>query len=273
MANIVTVAEVRTLTGIPSDLLSDTSITEKITLSQEKALDYFNVYITPTLVTEIKDGNNKYQIMINKPYILKLVSLKTKTSTISLENTNINYRSGIITMDSTSAPSLFPANINNIKIKYLSAFMSKTDTVTETTAATTAGTSVSISVDSESGFANDDWVIVEGLDNHFEVAKVTSTSSGTIVVDELLQTHENESLITKVQTHPLLKQFILYESAVAAGIDVIGASYTFNTSYTLEGVAVTKGVPYPHFEKNVNENIKQRDILRNQIMNKLNSIA
>lgn len=273
MANLVTFGEVRNIIGIGSDIITDDEITALITEVQKKAISYFNVFITPTKYIEIKDGNNKNQLMINKPYIWKILELKTSNSDFDLNNVTIDINSGIITVNNTQSPYFFSAYQNAVKIKYLSAFMEKTVTITESSVDVEAGTSVAIAVDDESDFSVDDWILIEGTDGKREAAQITATDTDEITVDLLVQDHESESIIVLLQTHELFRQFILYESAVSAAINSVGGSYNFAAGYTMPEYTVQLGVPYVHFEKIVNSNIKQRDIVKQQIYNKLNALS
>ena len=111
------------------------------------------------------------------------------------------------------------------------------------------------------------------MDGKREAEKITATDTNEIVVDLLVQDHEDESVITKLQTHELLRQFVLYESAVAAGTNSVGGSYSFATGYTFPEYSVQLGVPHPHFSKSVTDNIKMRDSIKKQIFVKLNPVA
>jgi hypothetical protein len=63
-----------------------------------------------------------------------------------------------------------------------------------------------------------------------------------------------------------------FDRIYAVNISCAG-SYTFATGYTFPEYSVQKGVPYPHFQKAVDENIKLRDVLKNKIWAKLNPLS
>lgn len=273
MAISVSTQEVRDLSGVPTDLIDDTQLERIITVKTIETLSYFNIYADPTKVLEIKDGNSKNEIKVNRPYILKLLKLESTDENINIQNTTIDPYSGIITIDNTQNPYYFYGRRNSVKIKYLSGFMEKTNIITETSAAVEDDTNVAISVDDESDFSINDWIMIEGLDGKREVAKITATSSNQITVDELVQDHESGSIITKLKTHTLLNEFVKYLSAVTAAINIVGSSYTIATSYSFPEYSITKGVPYPHWDKNGEKNQKQLQIIKNQLYNKLSTIA
>jgi hypothetical protein len=269
---LVTYTDVRNLTGIKDDISSDATITAIILEVEKKTYSNYKIYSEPTKVIEIKDGNNKNQIQLNRPYVWKVLQLKTGDKEIDLENITINPLSSIISIDNTQSPYLFTNYKNNVKIKYLSAFMEKTTTITESTSDVVAGTSVIIAVEDDV-FAVDDWVLLEGTDGNIEACKVTGIDTNEITVDELVQTHQAGSLITKIQTHELLKQFVLYESGLMTAINAIGGSYSFASGYTMPEYSAQLGQPYMHFVKSIDDMVKQRDILKKQLMAKLIALS
>lgn len=274
--SLVTSNEVREIAGVGDDITTDAVITSLIEEVEKKTYSYFNIYSTPTKVIEIVDGNNKNQIRVNKPYIWKLLEFKTGDTDLDISYTNINPLSGIITIDNRQIPYYLSQYRNSVKIKYLSGFMEKTTTITESSADIELGTAVVIAVDDETGFSVDDWVLIEGMDGNREAAKITATGTDEITVDQLVQDHESGSVITKLSTHELLRQFVLLESAVYTSINAIGGSYNFATGYTFPEYTVQKGVPYTHFAKVVDKldaNGKARDEVKRQLHNKLNAIS
>ena len=190
-----------------------------------------------------------------------------------MENVTIEPISSIITIDNTQNPYYFYPYQNSIKIKYLSAFMEKTIDNTETTSDVEAGTSIDIAVDDETIFAVDDWVLIEGLDGNREAAQITATTTNQITVDELVQTHISESVVSKLQTHELFKQFVLYDTATNVSNFIIGNTSDLPTGYSMEGVQAQIGVAYTHWRESAEKFAKKRDEMRNKIYNKLNAIS
>ena len=273
---LITKTQIRALCGIGTDIVDDTKLDNIITEVENKTLNYFGVNPTPKKMIEILDGNNKNTIMINKPYILKLLELKVSDNSIDLSNVTINIKSGIITIDNTKNPYIFLPYKNGIKLKYLSGFMDKdTTSITEIDTGVSAGSSVEIVVDDESIFEEDDWVLIEGTDGKREVAQITAVSrdNSSITVDLLVQDHEEESIVIKMKTDDSYIQFLLYETALSTSITAVGGSYNFATGYTFPEYSVQKGVPYSHFVKAINDLEKQRDIVKNKLFSKINVMA
>ena len=55
------------------------------------------------------------------------------------------------------------------------------------------------------------------------------------------------------------------EAAIYVAINAIGATYTFNASYQIGELSVTKGVPYTHWRESVSQMLKERENLRRLI--------
>lgn len=253
--------KIRYFSGAPSSLIDTTTLEGIFDQVKSVVLGELQVNETPSKAVEIGNGNNSLQYLIKKRFATKILSCKIRSTVIDVNTIILNWKTGMISLDTTSSNtfSLFPFDPNSVKIKFESAFMDKTTTVTETTTALTAGDSVSFVVDDASGISQNDYILIESTTPRNEVCKVTNVSSNTITVDKLSHNHDNEAVVTKMDTDILLDQLVLYETCIAVALNAIGSTYTFNTSYSVEGVTVNKGVPYPHWEKSLNQNTKLRD--------------
>jgi hypothetical protein len=271
--SLVSIDDVRNSSGATTDLIEDAKITDMITKSQAQALSTYKVFITPTKFIDILDGNNKNKIKVDRPYIWKILELKTRNDVIDLDNVTIEPISSIITVDNTQSPYYFYNYQNSVRVKYLSAFMEKTTTITETTADVEAGSTVAIAVDDETSFAVDDWVVIEGNDGKLEAAQVTATGTDEITVDLLVQDHEEESLITKLQTHELLTQFIIYDVNTNVANYIVGNTSNLATSWSQGSESATVGVAYTHWRESAANFAKKRDEFKGKIWNKLNPIS
>ena len=85
----ITASDVREVIGIGDDIISDVDITALIASVTVKAEAFFKIYQEPTKVIEIKDGNNKNQIIIKRPYLWKVLELKTTNDTVDLADITI----------------------------------------------------------------------------------------------------------------------------------------------------------------------------------------
>ncbi len=151
--------------------------------------------------------------------------------------------------------------------------MERTTTITESSAATTAGTSVAIAVDDETSFSVDDWVVIEGADGNLEAAKITATAADEITVDQLVQTHEADSVITKLQVEESLKQFILYDVSTNVSNYIVGNTSNLATSYNIEGVSATIGVAYTHWRESAERFSAKRDEFKSKVELKLSAMS
>ena len=69
----------------------------------------------------------------------------------------------------------------------------------------------------------------------------------------------------KIQIPYVIKRFMELEAAIYVGINAIGATYTFNASYSIGDLSVVKGVPYTHWRESVQRCIQEREALRKNI--------
>lgn len=282
MANLVTIDDVRNTSGASTDLIPDNTITDIITKSQAQAISTYKIYIEPTKVIEVRDGQNSQDAVVNLPndetivrypYIWKMLQLNIQETDLDLEYVQINPERGTFRIERNEGTAYRYVYGYRTRIKYLSAFMERTTTITESSAATVAGTSVAIAVDDESNFSVDDWVFIEGADGNLETAKITATDTDEITVDQLVQTHEENSVITKLQVEESLTQFILYDSSTNVANYIIGNTSDLPTSYTQEGVSATIGVAYTHWRESAAKYAKKRDEFKAKIELKLNAMS
>ena len=88
---LVTTTQVRDISGVPTSLIDDTQLGRIIDEVQEKTLTYFNVHTTPTQILEIRDGNGKNQIRVNRPFIWKLTDLQVRINTSETTTTDRDW--------------------------------------------------------------------------------------------------------------------------------------------------------------------------------------
>jgi hypothetical protein len=273
MTTGVSIDDVRNTSGATTDLIEDAKITDIITKAEVQVLSTFGIFCTPTKVLEIRDGNSKNTMMINRPFIWKLLSLEVNDAALDLENVDVEPFTSVVSIKNTETPYFYYNQRHKVRFKYLSALMEKSTTITESSAATVAGTSVAISVDDETGFAIDDWVYIEGLDGNREAAKITATDTNEITVDQLVQTHEADSIITKLIVDETLVQYVLYDACTNVANYIIGNTSNLPISFNIEGASAGIGVAYTHWKESSNRFIEKRDEMKVKLMNKLNVIA
>lgn len=272
-----TIPEVRQIAGVKSDIISDDAIRGIIKTVEKITLDILRVNTEPTISIDILKPDHNPQQQLRRKNPLKIISLQVGTRDVDPSLIYLDYISGLISFKPSSGERLFTtSHTDRIKVKYLNAFISKDESVIdEIESDITKGDDVLVLVTNASKFSKDEYFMFEDLTGSVEVAKVTlvDTELNNVTFDNLVNDYLTGSLITKIKTNETLKGFLLYETALAVGNNSIGASYTFNTSYALGPLNVTKGVPHPHFSKLVDELKPIRDKYWNLLQTKLVSIA
>lgn len=272
MANIVTADEVRSISGAPVALLDDTAVDNIITLVQIKTEDLFGIKLEPTKKIETLRGEFKSKLLVDEYFPLTVYKVVNGETEMDLKSIYVETEEGFLEFFGDSIASGFALPYSNtrfspyeldVKLKYLYGMMQRDTTVnTDTSAAASSGTSVSIEVLDSSDFTVDDYVFIEDTNRAKEVFKITVIADGTHITAEILvNDYESGALVTKAKTQEIIKQFILYESAIAVAINAVGGTYTIATGYSIEGVSVQVGVPYTHWQNNYNDNVKQRDAI------------
>ncbi|HAG52462.1 MAG TPA: hypothetical protein DCL21_01610 [Alphaproteobacteria bacterium] len=270
------IAQVRAFSGSPTTLTSDETIKLIMNNLTEEFREKYKINFEPVKTIEISNGHNSLGYTVKKRFPLKILELKIYNEIVDVDKIHLDWASGTITMQSdigsnSTKFSLFPSQNNSVKIKYLNAWMDKSDFVAESTLPTLVGMNVEMTLDDVTGLNIDDWVWIEGMDRRAEVAKVTDVNTVTKVIklDKLSQTHEEGSIITRLKHSKLLGDYIMYESAIAIANNAVGATYTLNTGYSLGSLNTQKGVPYTHWRDNRDFNVKKAQDLKKLINLKL----
>lgn len=219
----------------------------------------------PKKVIDIFTGDDKNIHVVGNIPLLNVEKLEIDATDISLSKLIFNP-TGLVQLKNTAEQPYFYYNStpHNCYLKYYYGWLEETTTQTDIATAVTAGTGAVISVDSSTGFAADDWIKIVGFDGNREVTKITSVATGTITCDLILG-HEVDSLITKLQVPGIVQTLAAVIGAIMGALKMIGSTYTFATSYAVPDHSVTKGVPYPHFNRNMEGWIKERDFIMSNL--------
>jgi len=260
----ITADDVRRSSGAPTELITDTLINEAIALVESEMKRWMNTAFIPTVKIEHRDGNALQRMFTMKNPLLSVRALTVNdTTTIAPANIDWEKQSGKLLLNKDAESGTFVTGQNNTFIKYLYGLLEESTTTTDSTADSAVGTSVSLAVTSISGFADEDWVEIYGMDGKQEVAQISGTPSGTtIVVDQLVQTHASGSTIVKLQIPYKIKRYMEIEATIYISIYAIGGTYTFNTSYSLGELTVNKGEPYPQWREVIQRMINERKMRR-----------
>jgi hypothetical protein len=260
MANLITVAEVRTVVGISSSEISDADVTAIITDMQSQLEKAMGTKLTPTTTIDILEGTGEDRIFVNKTPLLALRKLEIDTDDITISGVEIFPEAGMLRLTDSCSQSTFKDKPYSTKVKYVYGWADRdSSTQITTSAATVAGTSVQISVSSITGYAADDWIYIYGMDGYREAAKVTSTATGKITVAELSYAHESGSLIEKLFTPYYLLRLLKVMTSIAMVNRIIGESYTDIVGYSLGDMQVQKGEPYTQWRETATQLIREKD--------------
>lgn len=262
----ITVTNVRDASGAPSSLITDTQITAIIEVVEGEMERWVNTKFTPTQTIEALDGSGSNRIFTHQNPVLAVRALKTNDTDITVSSIHVHKESGKIELGEDSETAEFLAKTQDTIIKYHYGLLDESSTNTTTSSASTAGTNVALDVTSETGFADEDWIEINGMDGNKEVAQInTDPTTGVITVDQLVLAHESGSTVVKLQIPVYIKRYMEIEAALSVAINAIGATYTFNASYSLGELSVVKGVPYTHWQASVEKLLKERTMRKDRI--------
>ena len=260
----VTLVSVRRTSGIGSDEISDTDVKSIIDECEPQVERFFNTVFTPKERIDILDGNGTIRIILDKNPLLVVRELKIDGDTEDPANLHVTKESGKIELDTTAGltNSIFKLGSKKIVVKYIYGWLEESSTSSTTSAAEEAGTSVSIALASITGFADNDWVEIYGMDGKREVAQIEGTpGSGAIVVDQLVMDHESGSTVVKLQINEMFKKLMNITCSIGMVARIVGQSYTDIVGYTMAEFSVQKGEPYTQWRETAVQLIKERDRL------------
>ena len=261
----ITIASVRRTAGIASSEINDDDVSAIISEVEPQIERYYNTVFTPKEIIEKRDGNSTMRLILKKNPVLVVRDLYIDGDQEDTANLFVNKESGKIELNSDSTVSTFKKGTKKNVIKYVYGFLEDSSTSTTTDTASTAGTSVALSVASKTGFSDDDWVEITGMDGHQESAQVTATDTGEITVDQLVYTHVSGSVVTKLQVMEVFKKLMNVTCSLAMVARIVGQSYTDIVGYNLTEFHVQKGEPYTQWRETANQLIKERDMLMSKI--------
>lgn len=264
----VTVASVRRTSGIGSTEINDTDVGYIIAECEPQVERFLNTSFTPKERIDILDGNGTIRIFVEKNPLLTVRELKIDGDTEDPAHLHVYRESGKMELDTNQSltNSTFKTGSGKVVVKYIYGQVENSSISTTTSAAETAGTNVSIAVGSITGFADDDWIEIYGMDGKREVAQINATpAGGAIQVDKLVQTHESGSTVVKLEVNQTIKKLMNIVSALAMIARIVGQSYTDIVGYTMAEFSVQKGEPYTQWAETARQLIKERDEILSRI--------
>ncbi len=261
----ITVASVRRTVGIATAQISDADVGGFIDEAEPEIARFYNTFFTPTEKIEILDGDGTNRLLLNQNPLLSVRELKIEGTTEDPANLEIWKDSGYIFLGEDATASYFVNKKNQIVVKYIYGTVENSSVSTTTTAAEVAGTAVSVGVASETGFTALDWVEILGMDGKREVAQVSSTDTGILILDQLVQTHESGSTVTLLQINENFTKLMNIFAALAMVGRIVGESYTDIVGYNIDDFRVQKGEPYTQWRETAIQLIKERDLIMSRI--------
>lgn len=258
----VDITSVRRTVGIDSGEISDDDVTSIIAEVEPQIYRHFNTFFVPTEKIEILDGDGTNRLKLDKNPILSVRELKIDGTTEDPANLEIYKESGYIWLGSDASTSTFKSGRGEVVVKYIYGTVEHSSTTTTTSDDEVAGTSVSVGVASDDGFSDEDWVEIVGMDGYREVAQISGTPTGNVLVlDKLVKTHESGSSVIKLQINENYKKLMNITCALAMVARIVGQSYTDIVGYNIGEMRVQKGEPYTQWRETAVQLIKERDRL------------
>lgn len=266
----VTAANVRLMIGIGSSDISDTNMDTIITDSEAEVDQLLKTKFIPTLAVEQitnTDGSNVAMLRHTPVNRIEQVMVGTDAG-VNPCFTRLYPDSGkLVLTDSGEKTEFDDTEDRNNYVKYYYSKLEDTTTDTTTTSATScsAGTATAFDVGTTVGFVVGDYVKIEsvgGTDTNIEITTLTGTdTTNNQLSAKLSWNHESGSVVTKMQTPNIAKELVRVTGAIRCCMYMIGATYTFATSYSIPELSATKGVPYPHFQKDLDALVERRNYL------------
>lgn len=261
MGNYITIASVRRTVGIGSTDIDDDDVEAAITEVEDEIPRYFNTVFSPTERIDILDGTGTDRIVVDKNPLLSIRELKIDGTTVTPSKIHVYKESGLIILGTSAEVRTFStASPLDISIKYLYGMVEESTTSSTTSADEVVGTSVSITLASITGFADDDWCEIYGIDGNREVFQIDGTPGSSIIIaDQLVLTHVSGSKVVKLEINETFKKLMNIIGSLQLVLRKVGESAVDITGYTIGEFHVQKGEPYTQWRETALQLIRQRD--------------
>lgn len=259
----ITVDEARLQSGAPRELISDDDIENYINIVEPQVERYMNTVFTPTQEIENIWPREMPTLQTRKNPLLTVRDFRFDNDSINTKNLEVYEESGIVRLGNNAPFSDFN-NKNKATIKYLYGLVEEDDISSDLEEEVDSGNDITITTsdDISSDLEEGDYVRIQGMDGNREISRINSISGTDITLDKLVLGHESDSRVVKLKTPEYIKRLIMAETAIAIAVYAIGSTYTFNTGYSIGELSIQKGVPYTHWETNLQKNQE----IRNSIM-------
>lgn len=266
----ITANQVRLIVGLGTTDISDSDTTTFIEWAEYEAENNLKSKFGSNEKAEritSYDGSNVARLKSTP--INVITEVRVGGTGITPKNVKFDRMSGrIILTDDAEDTNWDDTGEKENYVKYKHGRLERTTTQTALTNNGTAG-QATLHVGTSVGFTTNDYIMVVGTGTggttgHSEILTVTGTGTNTITVTENKQyDHRSGADVVKMEVPSMAKQLAQVLAGLGIARRMVGKTFKFATSYSIPEISVTKGVPYPHFERLVAELKQMRDrILR-----------
>lgn len=258
---MISVSDVRTAGGFPSDLISDSEIQHCLKVVEKYVEKSLNTSFEPKVRLDFLDGTNQEFFYCDKNPVLRVDALISNEVEVDVSKIFVHRESGRIDLTRENNISRFFGSHNGIRVQYWSAYLVSDDEQYLVSDDASKGENVEVVLNTANDLSVDDWVEIKNTDVSTS-AKIVNISGSTITLDRLQYDVKLGSILTKLIIPEFIKRFVELEAVIYLSLNAIGATYVFNASYSLGDLNVTKGVPYTHWRESLEKAIKERETLR-----------
>lgn len=263
-------SKVRFLVGVGTDKLTDSNVNTQIEDAEYMVDRLIKTQFGSRTYSEVfvrDDGSNVF--MAKKTPIQRITKVRAGGTDVTPKFVVFDSRSGRIQLTKNAEKTDWHADEDRKNfIEYKYGRLDETETETTVTANITPGNSKTITVGTNEGFSVNDYVRIVGTGTatyvgQDEVTTITGTGGkvSNITVSNLQYGKNNGARVVKMEVPRQVKRLVETEAAIRCANYMVGNTYTFATSYSIPEKSITKGVPYPHFEKVYNSLVSTREEL------------
>jgi hypothetical protein len=218
----------------------------------------------PKTKIEIFDGNNKNIMYLRRLPLMSVKKLRISDEDISIEEIRFNEHGAVKLLNSAGKNYFISALSPNISIQYVYGWLEEEEE--RIIAESVESGTTQIELDDVKLLSVGDWVLIAGMDGYQEWTKIDAIDKDLKKITcDIVYPHEANSLVYKGAVPQIVRKLTGVIGGIMGSLYMIGSTYTFATSYSIPDHSVTKGVPYPHFSKNLDDLTKERDFLLKQI--------
>lgn len=266
----ITPADVRLLVGIGTTAINDADMTTFVENAEYESENHLKTKFGNNEYTQhitSLDGSNVARL--SHTPVNRLIEVTIGGTEITPKYVKFDGKSGrVVITDDAEDTNWDDTEEKNNFVKYDYGRLERTTVATTLSQNGTAGQTL-LHVGTGSGIHVNNYVMVVGTGTggtigHSEILTVTGTAQNILTIDKKQYDHRKGADVVKMEVPNLAKQLSECIAGLMAASYMVGNTYTFATSYTIPELGVTKGVPYPHFERMVMTLLKRRDMLLSQ---------